>query len=450
MLYRAAAAFAVQAVGLIISGIITATAAHMTEKARQRNISFAGQSMAAIGAAMSAAAIQQPPHQFASDACCSNGSSSSGGALEGGAMPSAAAGSGSFKKSGHARGMSVSWDTAAAAGGGSGRSSGLAVRIDEAGAEVSVLPGADFAAHSRSGLDSPGAVHMDASGNWLSGGGSAGSPDCPANSLSGAKAAAAAAGGSFGNSADCEVRWLMDGLEGEGAQQAAKCYNKGSSSSSTSSMAGGLSEAPDVAAEAQMVLAELQSEASIGRASFGRQMLGQQGSAVSVVPAGSSYGGWDGRDAGDADGLDLDGEEGPGSSSSSCAEALFAEAHHGQLQSQPGSMPGSPKRASAAAGFGGSSNGRQQQQAPALPTGRASLAVSRSSSRRGSVAADAGGGVYSVLSELDLSQNPLGATGAKVVAEVWPAEHWKFLAVSNVPAAACRRPMFTTLHNTSN
>jgi hypothetical protein len=450
-----------QAVGLIISGIITATAAHLTEKARQRNISFAGQSMAAIGAAMSAAAIQQPPHQFASDGCCaasSNTNSEAGGFA-------AAQGTGSFKRSNHARGMSVSWDAAA---GGSAKSSGLGsslhVRIDEADAEQqqyaagSLSPGADSAAHqSQYGLISPGGLQADPSSGWTlhqtttqqsdsfggvcggsssscsspaaaarrssgwsSGGGNADSPDCPANSLSGGKAAAAAAAVGYGSTVDGEVRWLMDSSEGDGAA-AAGCYR-------SSLNPAGLVQEQDVAAEAQLALAELQSDAStvgVGRASFGRQLLGQQGSAVSMA-AGSHGAAAEGKDAGDADGLDLDDADGP--ESSNCKEASWAA---GGRQSQPGSMPGSPKRAgssaaAAAGGFGlqgsnsSSSGGQQQQQpgAPVSPSGRASLAVSRSSSRRDSVAADGGGGVYSVLSELDLSQNPLGATGAKVVAEV--------------------------------
>jgi hypothetical protein len=441
-----------QSVGLIISGIITATAAHMTEKARQRNINFAGQSMAAIGVAMTAAAIQQPPHQFASDACCVAGSS--GSASEAGSSAASAVDAGgSFRKGEHARGMSVSWDAAAA---GSGKLAGLAgglhVRIEEAEADsrfaaagALVSPGVNSAVqYYQYGMVSPGGLQTDAFGSWTlqqvtagglqasesnsssfggasqglvggsssicssptaaarrgaewsSGGGSTSSPDCPANTLSGGKSPAAAAAG-CGAVADGEVRWLMESSADQIAQQ------------------------QDVAAEAQLALAELRSEASVatigvgvGRASFGRRVLGQQGSAA------DSYKAREGilKASGDADGLDLDDADGPGSSS---CEMSWAADHAGQ--SQPNSTPSSPKRAgAAAAGFGsnsGSSGGsgqQQQQQQPGCHSGRASLAVS--SSRRGSVAADGGGGVYSVLSELDLSQNPLGATGAKVVAEV--------------------------------
>jgi hypothetical protein len=446
------ACLCLQSVGLIISGIITATAAHMTEKVRQRNINFAGQSMAAIGAAMTAAAIQQPPHQFTSDACCAAGSS--GSASEAGSSAVAAAGS-SFKRGEHARGMSVSWDTAA---GGSakaapGPAGGLQVRITEAGVESHyaaagslVSPGADSAAqYHQYSIGSPGGLLTDHSsswtlqqvttaglqasessrsscagqslvvaggcsstcssptaavrrgGEWSSGGGSTCSPDCPANTLNGGRAPAAGAGGYVGSAvADGEVRWLMESSVDQLAQQ------------------------KDVAAEAQLALAELRSEASVatvgvGRESFGGRVLGQQGSAA------SSYKASEGKVAGDADGLDLDDADGPGSSSSNEVSWAVDNA----ALSQPSSMPSSPKRAGAAAGAAGFGNnsssggGAQQQQQPGSPSGRASLAVSRSSSsRRGSVAADGGGGVYSVLSELDLSQNPLGATGAKVVAEV--------------------------------
>jgi hypothetical protein len=216
--------------------------------------------------------------------------------------------------------------------------------------------------------------------------------------LNGGKAPPAAAAVGYGAATDGEVHWLMESSADELAQQ------------------------QDVAAETQLALAELRSEASVGvgagRASFGARMFGQQGSQSA---ASSSYKASEGliRASGDADGLDLDDADGPGSSSS--AEVSWAADYAGQ--SQPSSMPSSPKRAGAgAANFGSSSSSgqqQQQQQQPGSPSGRASLAVSRSSSsRRGSVAADGGGGVYSVLSELDLSQNPLGATGAKVVAEV--------------------------------
>jgi hypothetical protein len=433
----------------------------MTEKARQRNINFAGQSMAAIGAAMTAAAIQQPPHQFTSDACCAAGSS--GSTSEAGSSAAAARDAGgSFKKGEHARGMSVSWDAAA---GGSVKPVGLIgnlqVRIDEAGADSRFAaagslasPGADSAVqYYQYGIVSPGALQTDASSSWTlqqvnaaglqaiqsnnssfggasqglvggssssssicssptaaarrgaewsSGGGSTSSPDCPSNTLNGGKAPAAAAAVGYGATTYGEVHWLME-----------------------SSAADQLAQQQDVAAEAQLALAELRSEASVGvgagRASFGARMFGQQGSPSAAISNSYKASEGDIKASGDADGLDLDDADGPGSSSSSSAEVSWAAAHAGQ--SQPSSMPSSPKRAGAggAANFGSSSSssGGGQQQQPGSPSGRASLAVSRSSSsRRGSVAADGGGGVYSVLSELDLSQNPLGATGAKVVAEV--------------------------------
>lgn len=390
--------------------------------------------MAAIGANMQAASITQPPYHFSEDApgaaqrprsCCSSRQASR--------KPS--------RRASFADTVQELWEPTSGAAG-QGRVAGRAAMQQGAGLSQSQaqldFTGAWSNVQGRSSLRK--AVHSKSEASWAGGDFSGHGTDCPANSQFGARGAASAGGGAAYHDAyaqgDSEM--LMDSVAG----QSAGMYVDTEVSEAEYD---GLGAVHSYAAEAQLALQHVapsgMSRASLAKigqqANVGQLFIAQRNSfesaAVSESPRSPNRA--LGADTADLE-LDLDDAQLQQLTSVPASPAAYHATGPGMASTAPSSAAGGMHSRKSSGVFEQQWNIAASQQSPITPRNKGSSAVanaSNSSSMMGGKIKRIGtmerGSVYSSLSEIDLSQNPIGMAGAKAIAEVTCIDD---------PASACK------------
>lgn len=359
-----------QAVSHIITGISTATASALTDRARQRNIQAAHQSMTTIASNMAAASIMQPLYQFTPDY----------------AEPAADA---------HA--FQEQYSTVGSP------------RRHPAGSTAVTWEAPQPGTNSSNGRGSLGAATDDNStpkASWTGGTSSILGPDV---SLPGGRAGPAAMGEAFTH---IDPELLVESLSGQLSRAG---FADGFNSADPDDFVG-VVQGPG--AEAQLALQHATpgqlsrgSLAKIGQHAVGGQLFVAPTTSTDGMPESTPAS--PSRLGADAGNLELDMSE----------EELQ---HFTSVPATPGVHrdPGSSTSGFHARkpSFALASSSTGSHQGPASPRERGNRSLGDFKSRNSSMGAGRGAGeqghVYSIMSELDLSQNPIGIAGAKAVAEV--------------------------------
>eukprot|EP00878_Enallax_costatus_P018517 GHUV01019493.1.p1 GENE.GHUV01019493.1~~GHUV01019493.1.p1 ORF type:complete len:602 (+),score=224.84 GHUV01019493.1:1356-3161(+) len=362
-----------KAISHILAGITTATASALTDRARQHNIQMANQSMGTIASNMASASVTQPPYQFTPDF------------VEPAEQYTAVS---SPKRRAAGSTAAVTWEAQQPGAAGSFSSN----------ARSSMAPALDDTANPKA--------------SWAGNSSSGHEPDAPEASLSGGKAGPAAVAEAL-NHVDPEL--LVESLTG---QMSRTNIDDGSDTADPDDFAAAV-QGPG--AEAQLALQHV-TPGQLSRDSLAKIGQHAAGGQLFVAPRTSTDEGLEstlaspsrlGADAGDLE-LDMNEEDLQQFTSVPATPAV----HHDAAGATGGATSGYHIRKPSVA-LPNSSTGSQQGPASPFERGNRSLVEFRSNSSM--VAGRAGGEqghVYSVMSELDLSQNPIGIAGAKAVAEL--------------------------------